>query len=102
MRSAPYAVSAEFIAYALTWYVVPSVSPVNCTVNVLFPDASFMHASVVAGFSFSLMQIPLARMSVPPLLVTVPLTDAESTVTPVIESVVTAGTTAFTVSVPFT
>ena len=74
----------------------------NDTVIVLLSDASFMHVSAVVGLPVSFMQTPFASMSTPPLFTTVPATLAEVSVTPVTVSVVTDGSTAFTVSVPAT
>jgi hypothetical protein len=72
VRSLPYAVPAELVAYALTWYRVLGVRPVMELVNVPIPVPSLVQVPPTAGLVDVLQQTPLAVTSAPPSDVMLP------------------------------
>ena len=89
--SLPYAVPALFVAYALTWKVVPATIPVRELVKIPVPEPSVVLLSDVVGELIVLQQTPLAVTGAPPSDVIFPPLMADVEVTAVIVDVVNSG-----------
>jgi len=68
----PYAVPAEFAAYALTKYVVFGAKPVIDDVNAPVPEPSCVLVFAIVGLTVVLQQIPRAVTGAPPSAVILP------------------------------
>ena len=70
--SLPYDVPAEFVAYALRWYVFPANNPVIELVNEPIPAPSTVLLSDIVGFMVNPQHTPRATILAFPLAVTTP------------------------------
>lgn len=91
VRSLPYAIPAELVAYARRWYSVPGLNPVMLLVKLPVPVPSVVLLSLVVGLVDVLQQTPLAVTEVPPSEVTFPPLEALVGVIEDIGVVVTMG-----------